>query len=310
MIVWGGRWGTNEYCNGMRYDPETNTWAPVSPVVLCLSGHHAVWGAGRMIVWSPQGGGRYDPVGNLWEPMSEDGMTMRSSHSVVWADSFMIVWGGVHAQGEVFGDGSMYALGHSRDDDGDGLSECDGDCNDGAAHVGPGPERCDGLDNQCIGGSGFGIVDEGCDDDGDGFCDGDLSTVGTPPICPGGGGDCDDGDAGVRFVPTEVAALAVEAAGATTLHFESQDVTAGPATSYDVMAGDLADLTGSGDYAMASCLDSVGDSPAVDTLADPAVGHTRYYLLRARNACGDGSFGDSSLDPDPRDGLDALGPCP
>lgn len=46
---------------------------------------------------------------------------------------------------------------------------------------------CDGLDD-----NGNGVVDEGCDRDGDGYCNKNMTVVGTPAICPSGGGDCDD----------------------------------------------------------------------------------------------------------------------
>ncbi len=48
-------------------------------------------------------------------------------------------------------------------------------------------ETCNNLDEDCNG-----IVDNGCDDDGDDYCDIALGTTGTPPVCPNGGGDCDD----------------------------------------------------------------------------------------------------------------------
>jgi len=59
---------------------------------------------------------------------------------------------------------------------------------------GPGaPEVCDGVDNQCPGGSGYSIVDEGCDQDGDDYCN-SVPVGGSSPACPNGGGDCDDQD--------------------------------------------------------------------------------------------------------------------
>ncbi len=68
------------------------------------------------------------------------------------------------------------------------------DCDDKNAAVnGMAIEVCDGLDNNCNG-----KTDEGCDGDGDGFCSADMTIVGTPAICPKGGGDCNDGDAGIH----------------------------------------------------------------------------------------------------------------
>jgi formylglycine-generating enzyme required for sulfatase activity len=49
-------------------------------------------------------------------------------------------------------------------------------------------QSCDGQDNDCDG-----QTDEGCDDDGDGWCDAAMIAQGTPAACPQGGGDCSDG---------------------------------------------------------------------------------------------------------------------
>jgi hypothetical protein len=64
----------------------------------------------------------------------------------------------------------------------------DGDCADDQKAVNPGiAEDCDDLDNNCAGG-----VDEGCDDDFDGWCDQGLVVIGLPAVCDQGLGDCND----------------------------------------------------------------------------------------------------------------------
>ena len=68
-----------------------------------------------------------------------------------------------------------------------------GDCNDDPAAGGKAAnpaaiEACNNKDDNCVLGA-----DEGCDDDGDGYCDKAKSVVGSPTVCPNGGGDCNDG---------------------------------------------------------------------------------------------------------------------
>ena len=67
-----------------------------------------------------------------------------------------------------------------------------GDCDDNDPTVSPwAAEKCDNQDNNCNM-----LVDEGCDDDGDGYCDAEMALEvpggGNPSTCSKGGGDCFD----------------------------------------------------------------------------------------------------------------------
>jgi len=74
-------------------------------------------------------------------------------------------------------------------EDGAHTVKVSGDCDDINPAISPlVPEQCDGVDNNCNL-----LLDEGCDDDGDGFCDDKMSVTDPPPaVCPNGGGDCYD----------------------------------------------------------------------------------------------------------------------
>ncbi|MBT9554828.1 MAG: choice-of-anchor L domain-containing protein, partial [Myxococcales bacterium] len=77
-----------------------------------------------------------------------------------------------------------------------------GDCDDGNPAVSPLlAERCNGGDDNCNL-----LVDDGCDDDADGYCDSTLAMDGTPAVCPSGGGDCLDYSASVNPSVAEVSA--------------------------------------------------------------------------------------------------------
>jgi len=83
------------------------------------------------------------------------------------------------------------------DEDGDGWSVADGDCDDGNPDVSPGAtEVCDGLDNDC---SGAPMPDELDEDDDDWFvCNGDCDDnndetyPGAVEVCDGLDNDCDN----------------------------------------------------------------------------------------------------------------------
>ncbi len=94
-------------------------------------------------------------------------------------------------------------------------NDCDGDIDEGAGCGEPGGEvvpetggdetMCDGYDD-----NSNGQVDEGCDDDDDDYCDDSMSVVGTPDVCPMGGGDCVDSDAKINPGEDEICGIQVD----------------------------------------------------------------------------------------------------
>lgn len=157
------------------------------------------------------------------------------------------------------------------DHDGDGYSDCDGDLDDGDARVRPGPDRCDGFDND---------VDGSVDEDP------------LPEVCDGLDNDC---DGTVDDLPRP------DGSGRVTLVREGAMVRVGwnalaGAGTYDLVGGDLAVLAATrGDFtaAVSGCLanDTTG-LEATDSLAGPS----RFYLLRG-SACAAAGTWDESAGP-------------
>jgi N-acetylneuraminic acid mutarotase len=209
MVVWGG--GEYQVVNtGARYDPATDNWTTVSALGAPEGRryHSALWTGTRMVVWGGEvipgninvnTGGRYDQSSDSWIPTSTtEAPSPRNGHTVIWTGSMMIVRGGYG--GGHLKTGGRYFLGASVDDDGDGYSECQGDCNDANAAVYPGaPETCDGLKNDCNS-PGPGMPQSEADTDADGVrvcqadCNDSDSTVfpGAPQLCDGKNNDCSD----------------------------------------------------------------------------------------------------------------------
>ncbi len=97
----------------------------------------------------------------------------------------------LYPDGDKDGDGKLGSAGECLCAPVDGFSATTAtDCDDkNVAINGQATEVCDGQDNDCDG-----LTDEGCDSDGDGYCNSAMALVGTPTICPKGGGDCNDDD--------------------------------------------------------------------------------------------------------------------
>jgi N-acetylneuraminic acid mutarotase len=271
MIMWGG----NYRDSGGLYDPVTDTWTPTS-LVDVPEGRHwhsAIWTGREMVVWGGRTensgqvgtGGIYDPVTDTWQATTmEDAPSPRRDHGAVWTGTHMIVWtGGQHTAGR-------YVLGDAIDDDGDGLSECAGDCNDGNAAVYLGAaESCNGLDDNCNA-----IVDD---------LDLDLDGV---SVC--GLGDCNDGDSGAFAVPQEV--LTVSFTDASTLEWDSTAGSAGNGTVHDIVIG-LVSEGAPGGGASETCMTAAAGTSTATHAVLPLAGDVFWYLVRGRNSCGSGSYG-------------------
>ena len=138
------------------------------------------------------------------------------------------------------------------------------------------------------------------------FADGDGDSV--ADAC-----DCAVSDPGSYSAPVEVPRLRAAASIPATLSWDSQSGNAGPGTVYSVVTGDLLALRADHGFASACTLRrGLPATSLVDSRPDPPAGSAYYYLARAENTCGNGTFGNGSGSPDPRDPLDAALPpdCP
>jgi hypothetical protein len=289
MIVWGGYDGVYTPTGGI-YDPALNQWSGVAAAG-APSGrylHTAVWSGSVMIIWGGQdassvllSGGRYSPASDTWAAVSQtQAPAARFNHTAVWTGSFMIIWGGQDLSATL-GTGGRYALGQSVDNDGDGLTECAGDCDDTNATVYPGaPQICDGLNNDCSSAGWPALTGTNeADDDRDGVT-----------ICAG---DCDDGNPLVWAPPGEATDLTLlQVSGATQLEWIAPAAggTASP-LPYDTVRTSA----GSDFMTGAVCVEShdATDAQSTDSLEPPA-GGAFFYLVRAGSGSCAGPAGFSS----------------
>jgi hypothetical protein len=180
------------------------------------------------------------------------------------------------------------------DFDGDDWLVSEGDCDDSDALRNPArtEQPYNGRDDDC----NAATLENDLDDDG----------YDVPA-------DCDDANPSVHQVPAEVAGVRVNPQGpAARIAWQTQAPLAGAGTVYDVITGTLAGLLGGGGFGSAACLaQDLGTAQYDDARPAPPAGSGFYYLLRATNACGAGTFGDARMPPpDARDALDAASPCP
>jgi hypothetical protein len=320
MVVWGGGPG-DAVDTGGRYDPTQDSWRPTTTLGAPSARfpEDAVWTGREMVVWGGfvpvmggyvASGGRYDPQADRWASVSmENAPSARYTHTAVWTGRSLIIWGGALENQAYLNNGARYFPDDSTDNDDDGLSECEGDCNDGLAMAFPGAtEICDGLDQDCDG-----AIDE-TDADGDGYficedCD-DVNAAAFPgatEICDGldqdcdgafdetdadGDGyliceDCDDSDPSLHDGAEAVWGLRLGADKSTLSWLEVV-----PCQGYDVVRGRLSELPAGGQGAE-SCLAERVQATWTEDATIPLPGEGYWYIVRAWIDC-PGSYGASS----------------
>ncbi len=123
--------------------------------------------------------------------------------------------------------------------------------------------------------------------------------------------DCNDRDPGARAVPGEAGPVTVQrTTSGPRIAWPSLAAAAGADTVYDVVTGHVADLRADRGYARAACLRADLATVSFDDGRGSLAGTAEWYLVRAHNVCGRGSYGNGTPLPDPRDALDAASPCP
>jgi N-acetylneuraminic acid mutarotase len=286
MIVWGGR-GTNlPLSTGGRYNPATDAWAPTSitNAPAARFAHGASWAGNRLVVWGGidatslfglDTGGRYDPATNTWTATSLTGVPAgRYSHTTVSTGIEMIVWGGDqlwNAFGLELMSGGRYNP--TTDTWRPTATENAPRARDAHAAVWTGNAMLiwSGFYNPLSTGGTYVVGPS--DADADGIAD----------AC-----DCAASDAGATAVPTEATVLRF-ASDKTALTWYAS--TGGTGTAHDVVRGTLANLpVGSGGE---SCLASGLTEARLDDPTSPASGGW-WYLVRGRNACGPGTYGEAT----------------
>jgi hypothetical protein len=127
------------------------------------------------------------------------------------------------------------------------------------------------------------LVQDDVDSDGIGdSCDDDLDGDGIT-----GDLDCSDYDPMSTSIPPDIE---LEFLGPADLQMSDATPVSGAGTVYDVVRGDLADMSATQGLGSATCLASSLVSNALTDATMPSPGSGFFYLARARNSCGQSAF--------------------
>jgi hypothetical protein len=292
MIVWGGQSTKSgpPLATGAVYTPDNDGWTATSDVGApdARTDHDVVWTGSEMLVWgggwiaAGVPGGRYDPVSDAWLSMSTVGAPANTPGPIgVWTGRRMIVWGTL----------GLFPARHQYDPASDSWTPM--------STIGePFPrERHTALwtgDAMLVwGGYGGTYLASGGIYDADGQ---DLDGDGVGCVF-----DCNEAQAGAFAAPGEVPDTRFHA-DKVTLEWPSQKPAFGSATAYDVARGSITELPVGGGAAESCAANGYDPVPVAGLVqladATPDPGGGLWYLVRATNACGIGTYGSASAGPE------------
>lgn len=280
MLVWGGFGGYygEMLGDGLAYDPQTDTWTALAAGPNAPTPRQKMqyaWDGESLMIWGGQNfpttpnfadGSRYVSSGDSWVPMTADaGVSEGRADDVgVFSDSRFYVWGGLRS-GYGVGQGATYCrcAGTTiyRDADGDGAGN---------------PLL---SQTSCVVPAGYVTASGDCND-------ADSSIYpGAAEICDSLDNNCDQV---VDNVPAPNLVRGLYVSGGL-ISWDSVST----ATHYDVVRGDVALLLNSaGDFAQSqvACVADNSPTTSITDLQSPATGAATYYLSRAQNCGGAGSY--------------------